>query len=76
MPFIAQQDYLHIEIADSSALTVAEKAEIAKAVNAGTIFDYLVHLTGGISRVVELDEENSLLNVSIGGTITALDFSE
>lgn len=47
MPSISQQDYLRIEIEDTSALTDTEKAAIQKNVDNGTIFDTIFSLEGG-----------------------------
>lgn len=42
MPSISQQDYIIIRIEDTAEVTDAEKAEIAKYIDNGTILDALI----------------------------------
>ena len=78
MPQSAQQDYIRIEIADITALTDAEKAQIAAKVANGTIFDCII-VNGGVEgRVIGCDATGDLVYFfdTTSEQINSLDYSE
>ena len=56
MQQVAQQDYLHLQIADVQSPTDAEKAEIKKHVAQGTIWDVLIETGDGAKVRVLYDD--------------------
>ena len=56
MPQIAQQDYLRVEIENAYDITEAEKAQIKKLIENGTIFDVIFYLKPAtFARVLSYD---------------------
>lgn len=78
MPSISQQDYLRIKIADEQNITAAEKAELQKAVSAGTIFDYIIQIGEGtgawFTRVACVSDDGLLYVADNGGAPTGLQY--
>lgn len=82
MPQVAQQDYLTVEIADVTALTAEEKAEIRKHLQNRTIWDVLFYFPLGphTSRVITATNTENAKSISLyspdSGEIVEIDVTE